>query len=67
MLGRSALRAYALEEGLPSQVVGRVHHLVRLLVPDIVTLIYLVFDPDSGTLRFASRGHRRAWLVPPDA
>jgi serine phosphatase RsbU (regulator of sigma subunit) len=54
---RMALRAYALEEGSPSQVVGRVRRLVRVLVPDIVTLIYLVFDPESGTLRFANAGH----------
>jgi len=60
-----ALRAYALEEGSPSGVVGRVRHLVRLLVPDIVTLIYLIFDPDSGTLRFANAGHPPPLLVGP--
>jgi PAS domain S-box-containing protein len=60
---RMALRAYALEEESPSQVVSRVRHLVRLLVPDIVTLIYLVFDPDSGILRFANAGHPPPLLV----
>jgi PAS domain S-box-containing protein len=60
---RMALRAYALEEETPSQVVGRVRHLVRLLVPDIVTLIYLIFDPDSGTLRFANAGHPPPLLI----
>src|SRR5439155_578990 len=60
---RMALRAYALEEGSPSQVVGRVRRLVRVLVPDIVTLIYLVFDPESGTLRFANAGHPPPLLV----
>jgi anti-sigma regulatory factor (Ser/Thr protein kinase) len=60
---RMALRAYALEEGSPSQVVGRVRRLVRALVPDIATLIYLVFDPESGTLRFANAGHPPPLLV----
>jgi PAS domain S-box-containing protein len=60
---RMALRAYALEEGSPSQVVARVRRLVRVLVPDIVTLIYLVFDPESGTLRFANAGHPPPLLV----
>jgi Serine phosphatase RsbU, regulator of sigma subunit len=60
---RMALRAYALEEGSPSQVLGRVRRLVRVLVPDIVTLIYLVFDPESGTLRFANAGHPPPLLV----
>ena len=63
---RMALRAYALEEGSPSQVVGRVRRLVRVLVPDIVTLIYLVFDPESGTLRFANAGHPPPLLVDGD-
>jgi PAS domain S-box-containing protein len=60
---RMALRAYALEEGSPSQVLGRVRRLVRVLVPDVVTLIYLVFDPESGTLRFANAGHPPPLLV----
>jgi len=63
---RMALRAYALEEGSPSQVVGRFRRLVRVLVPDIVTLIYLVFDPESGTLRFANAGHPPPLLVDGD-
>ena len=60
---RMALRAYALEEDSPSQVLGRVRRLVRVLVPDIVTLIYLVFDPESGALRFANAGHPPPLLV----
>src|SRR5437762_2895466 len=52
--------------GSPSQVVGRVRRLVRVLVPDIVTLIYLVFDPESGTLRFANAGHPPPLLVDGD-
>jgi integral membrane sensor domain MASE1/anti-sigma regulatory factor (Ser/Thr protein kinase) len=60
---RMALRAYALEEGSPSQVVARVRRLVRVLVPDIATLIYLVFDPETGTLRFANAGHPPPLLV----
>jgi PAS domain S-box-containing protein len=55
---RMALRAYALEEESPAAVMGRVHRLLqRLHQPEIVTLAYLVFDPDSGAVRFANAGH----------
>jgi anti-sigma regulatory factor (Ser/Thr protein kinase) len=55
---RMALRAYALEEESPAEVVRRVHILVRRLVlPEIVTLLYLVYDPETGAVRFANAGH----------
>jgi serine phosphatase RsbU (regulator of sigma subunit) len=55
---RMALRAYALEESSPAEVVSRLDRLVsRLLVSEIVTLVYLVLDLDSGMVRFANAGH----------
>ena len=64
---RMALRAYVLEDDSPASVVGRVHQLVqRLNQPEIVTIAYLVFDPDSGSLRFANAGHPPPLLIGPD-
>jgi anti-sigma regulatory factor (Ser/Thr protein kinase) len=55
---RMALRAYALEEDSPAQVMDRVHTLVQqLLVAEMVTLVFLVFDPATCTVRFANAGH----------
>ena len=55
---RMALRAYALEEPSPVEVVSRLDRLVsRLLVSEIVTLVYLVLDLDSGMIQFANAGH----------
>jgi PAS domain S-box-containing protein len=62
---RMSLRAHAIEEGSPAKVVGRVHHLVkRLLLGEMATLLYLVFDPDNGTVRFANAGHPPPLLIP---
>ena len=55
---RMALRVCALEERSPTRVVTRLRHLTRgLLDAEFATLVYLVFDPDSGTVRFANAGH----------
>jgi PAS domain S-box-containing protein len=55
---RMALRVCALEERSPTRVVTRLRHLVRgQLDSEFATLVYLVFDPDSGTVRFANAGH----------
>src|SRR5204862_51936 len=61
---RMALRAYAVEEESPAQVVSRAHQLVeRMGLPDIATLVYLVFDPDSGAVRYTSAGHPPPLIV----
>jgi anti-sigma regulatory factor (Ser/Thr protein kinase)/PAS domain-containing protein len=61
---RMALRAYALEEPSPAKVVSRLDRLVsRLLVSEIVTVIYLVLDLDSGMIQFANAGHPPPLLV----
>jgi len=55
---RMALRAYALEEPSPAEVVRRLDRLVsRQLMSEIVTLVYLVLDLDSGMVQFANAGH----------
>jgi integral membrane sensor domain MASE1/anti-sigma regulatory factor (Ser/Thr protein kinase) len=55
---RMALRAYALEEPSPAKVVSRLDRLVsRLLGSEIVTLVYLVLNLDSGMVHFANAGH----------
>jgi integral membrane sensor domain MASE1/anti-sigma regulatory factor (Ser/Thr protein kinase) len=63
---RMALRAYALEEPTPAAVVSRLDRLVsRLLVSEIVTLVYLVMDLDSGMVRYANAGHPPPLLLGP--
>src|SRR5439155_2505725 len=55
---RMALRAYALEDTSPARVLGRLHLLSqRLDDPDMATLIYCVYDPETSGLRYASAGH----------
>jgi PAS domain S-box-containing protein len=62
---RMSLRAHAIEEGSPVKVLGRVHQLVkRLLLGEMATLLYLVFDPDDGGVRFANAGHPPPLLIP---
>ena len=55
---RMALRAYALQDPSPVSVLRGLHRLVdQLPDTDMVTLIYLVFDPAARTLRYANAGH----------
>ncbi|WP_223162824.1 SpoIIE family protein phosphatase [Nocardioides antri] len=55
---RMALRAYAVQDPSPVSVMSGVHRLAtRLSTPEMVTLIYLVYDPATGTLCFANAGH----------
>jgi serine phosphatase RsbU (regulator of sigma subunit) len=55
---RMALRAYAVQDPSPVSVMSGVHHLVtQMPLPEMVTLMYLVFDPASRRLRFANAGH----------
>ena len=58
---RHATRAYALEGHSPAGVLDRLDRLVRSLDGgQMATLLYLVVEPDHGTIHFASAGH-----VPP--
>jgi len=55
---RMALRAYALQDPSPVSVMSGVHRLVsQLPMPAMVTLMYLVFEPSTRTLRFTNAGH----------
>lgn len=55
---RSALRAYALEDGDPATVIRRLDRLLQTMGPTgMATLLYLVLDPDTATGRMASAGH----------
>ncbi|HET9633710.1 MAG TPA: MASE1 domain-containing protein [Terrabacter sp.] len=61
---RVALRAYALQDPTPAAVMRGVHQLVaRLPGPEMVTLVYLVFDPASGELRWTNAGHPPALVI----
>ncbi|MCU1536569.1 MAG: protein serine/threonine phosphatase [Humibacillus sp.] len=64
---RMALRAYALQDPAPATVLTGVHRLVSALrVPEMVTLLYLVHDPVTGTLRYSNAGHPPALVVHDD-
>jgi PAS domain S-box-containing protein len=63
---RNALRAYALESRSPAEVIARLDRLVqRLESGRMATLLYMVFEPDLGTVRFASAGHLPPLVVDP--
>jgi integral membrane sensor domain MASE1/anti-sigma regulatory factor (Ser/Thr protein kinase)/PAS domain-containing protein len=64
---RMGLRAYALEEPSPAKVVSRLDRLVsQLLESEIVTLVYLVLDLDSGMVRLANAGHPPPLVAGPE-
>jgi serine phosphatase RsbU (regulator of sigma subunit) len=65
---RNAVRAYALEHDSPAAVLERLDDMLRHLEPDqIATMVYLVYEPQAGTLTFASAGHPYPLLARPDA
>jgi anti-sigma regulatory factor (Ser/Thr protein kinase) len=55
---RSGLRAYAMDRASPADVVERLNNLLRQLEPGRnATLLYLVLDPQEGSLRLSGAGH----------
>ena len=61
---RMALRAYALQDPSPVLVMRGVHRLVsQLPMPEMVTLMYLLFDPATRKLRFTNAGHPPALVI----
>jgi integral membrane sensor domain MASE1/anti-sigma regulatory factor (Ser/Thr protein kinase) len=64
---RMALRAFALHDPSPVSVLEGLNRLVaQMPEADMVTLIYLVFDPASGSLRFTNAGHPPPLVVDAD-
>jgi anti-sigma regulatory factor (Ser/Thr protein kinase) len=61
---RSAVRAFALDGTPPALIAARV---TRLLHPHaMATLVYLVFDPDTWTVRYLNAGHLPPLIVTPE-
>ena len=64
---RHAMRAYAVEGHSPAGVLDRLAKLVRGLDGgQMATLLYLVMEPDHGTVRFANAGHVPPLVIDPD-
>ena len=64
---RHATRAYALEGHSPAGVLDRLDRLVRSLDGgQMATLLYLVVEPDHGSIHFASAGHVPPLAIGPD-
>ena len=64
---RHAMRAYALEGHPPAGVLDRLDRVVRSLEGgQMATLLYLVMEPDHGTVSFASAGHVPPLVISPD-
>jgi PAS domain S-box-containing protein len=64
---RNALRAYALDGHSPAEVLSRLDRLVqRLERGRMATLLFMVFEPDLGTVHFANAGHLPPLVVGPD-
>jgi PAS domain S-box-containing protein len=64
---RHAMRAYAVEGHSPGGVLDRLTKLVRGLDGgQMATLLYLVMEPDHGTVRFANAGHVPPLMIGPE-
>src|SRR2546430_15907279 len=64
---RNALRAYVFEAHPPAIALQRLNGLAWTLERNVMaTLIYLVFDPSSGRVRFANAGHLPPLQAKPD-
>jgi anti-sigma regulatory factor (Ser/Thr protein kinase) len=60
---RSAVRAYAIEERSPADVVGRLSRFVASHDSPMATLVYATMDLESGRVRYARAGHPYPLLV----
>jgi serine phosphatase RsbU (regulator of sigma subunit)/anti-sigma regulatory factor (Ser/Thr protein kinase) len=61
---RMAVRAYAVHDPAPVAVMNSLHRLVREQpMAEMVTLLYVLYDPDTGTIRFTNAGHPPPLLI----
>ncbi|CAJ60497.1 MULTISPECIES: ATP-binding SpoIIE family protein phosphatase [Frankia] len=64
---RAALRAYALEDWCPAEVLTRLDRVVGLLPGlQLATCIYAVYDRHTGRATIASAGHPAPLVILPD-
>lgn len=64
---RSVVRAYAVEDPDPFRVFQRVDSFFEsFAVPQLVTAVYFLVDPGSGTVRIVNAGHLPPILVDPN-
>jgi anti-sigma regulatory factor (Ser/Thr protein kinase) len=64
---RAALRAYALEEWRPADLLARLDRVVDSLPGlQLATCMYAVYDPHSGRITIANAGHLAPLVVLPD-
>ncbi len=59
----NALRAYAMEGHPPAVLMERLNRVVEL--QEMVTVLYLVFDPRRWTVQYANAGHPPALVLAP--
>jgi PAS domain S-box-containing protein len=64
---RSALRAYALADPDPGEVLAQLNRFQLLLGMDsMATVVLIVLDPAEGTVRYANAGHPPPIVIHPD-
>jgi serine phosphatase RsbU (regulator of sigma subunit) len=64
---RSALRAYVLETSDPAVALGKLDRKVQYFEPDaMATILYGVYEPESGKLTVSCAGHLPPVLVDPE-
>lgn len=63
---RASLRALALDDPDPGRVLGRLNRVLAGSPGEMamITLVYLVLDPDEETVTWACAGHPRPLLIP---
>ena len=64
---RNSLRAYAIDGGSPSEVVGRLDHMMQQLESGrMATLLYMRIAGNWSSVTYTSAGHLPALVVEPD-